>query len=196
MVINSLSSRQQVIQKARQWIASNPVYLDTETTGLEKNDEVIEISIVDTAGQVLLDSLVRPTKPIPANATRIHGITNEMVQKAPAWPILWQQIRPLLLGKTIVAYNSEFDYRLMKQSHAIYKLPWRDNLVFLDLLNLYAQYRGEWDPHRHQWHYVSLDMAGKICKIDLPNAHRSTADTLLARALLNYIAEQNDGTNR
>ncbi len=188
MVTNSQGSRQQAIQVAHQVIAQNPVYLDTETTGLERTDEIIEISIIDDAGQVLLNSLVRPLKSISAEATRINHITNEMVQSAPAWPILWQQVRPLLLGKTIVAYNSDFDYRLIQQSHACYHLPWRDKLTFFDLLKLYAQYRAEWDPNRRSWRYFSLDQAGKTSGIALPNAHRSTADTLLTRALLHYLA--------
>jgi len=188
MVNNQLNPRQQAIQLARQVLSQQPVYLDTETTGLERTAEIVEISVIDDAGTILLDSLVKPIRSIPSNATQIHGITNEMVQPAPAWPILWQQIRPLLLGKTIVAYNSDFDYRLMMQSHAQYKLPWRDKLFFFDLLKLYAQFRGEWDVRRGSWRYFSLNQAGKDAHIQLPNAHRSTADTLLTRALLHYVA--------
>ena len=188
MVANSLSPRQQAIQIARQVIAQKPVFLDTETTGLEKSDEIIEISIIDDNGQVLLNSLVRPSQPIPASATGIHGITNEEVQKSPTWPILWQTVRPLLLNKVIVAYNSDFDYRMLQQSLARYRLPWKDNLNFFDLLKLHSQFRGEWDSNRRQWRYFSLDAAGKAANIPLPNAHRATADTLLTRALLHFIA--------
>ncbi len=190
MAANQLSQRQSAIMAARQVIGKNPVYLDTETTGLEKTDEIVEISIIDETGNVLLDFLVKPLQPIPASATRIHGITNEMVQKAPAWPILWQQVRPLVLSKTIVAYNSDFDYRLIMQSHARYRLPWKDNLTFFDLLKLYSQFRGDWDSVRRSWRYFSLEQAGRSANIALPNAHRSTADTLLTRELLHYIASQ------
>ena len=190
MTANQLSQRQNAIMIARQVISQNPVYLDTETTGLEKTDEIVEISIVDDSGQVLLDSLVKPSRSIPSSATRIHGITNDMVQKAPAWPILWQQVRPLLLNKTIVAYNSDFDLRLIIQSHTRYRLPWKDNLTFFDLLKLYSHFREDWDASRRSWRYYSLDQAGKSANIALPNAHRSTADTLLTRELLHYIANQ------
>ncbi len=190
MAANQRSQRQNAILAARQVIGQNPVYLDTETTGLEKTDEIVEISIIDETGNVLLDSLVKPLQSIPASATRIHGITNAMVQKAPAWPILWQQVRPLVLNKTIVAYNSDFDYRLMMQSHARYRLPWKDNLTFFDLLKLYSQFRGDWDSVRRSWRYFSLEQAGRSANISLPNAHRSTADTLLTRELLHYIASQ------
>jgi DNA polymerase-3 subunit epsilon len=190
MAANNLSQRQNAITIAKQVIAQAPIYLDTETTGLEKTDEIVEISIIDDAGIVLLNSLVKPSQTIPASATRIHRITNEMVQKAPAWPILWQQVRPLVISKTIVAYNSDFDYRLIMQSHARYRLPWKDNLSFFDLLKLYSQFRGDWDSVRRSWRYYSLEQAGKSANILLPNAHRSTADALLTRELLQYIADQ------
>jgi DNA polymerase-3 subunit epsilon len=190
MVTNNLSPRQQAVQVARQVIAQNPVYLDTETTGLDKSDEIVEITIINDSGEVLLNSLVRPSQSIPYAAENIHGITNDMVQKSPAWPILWQQIRPILMNKTIVAYNSDFDYRLIQQSHARYQQPWRDRLVFFDLLKLYGLYRGEWDSYRRSWKYFKLEDAGKASNIALPNAHRATADTLLTRALLHFIASQ------
>jgi len=184
-----LSSRQQSIQFARQVIAQDPVYLDTETTGLEKQDEIIEISILGDRGETLMQSLVKPSQAIPISSERIHGISNAAVQAAPAWPILWMQLRPILLNRVIVAYNADFDIRMMRQSHGRYRLPWKENLKTVDLLKIYAQYRGEWDDQKRGWKFVSLSTAGKECGISLPNAHRALADCLLTRALLHFIAE-------
>lgn len=181
--------RSQAVQLARQILAKNPVFLDTETTGLEKTDEIVEISIVDELGQVLYQSLIKPSQPIPPAASRINHITDVMVQKVPAWPVAWMQIRPLLLNRLIVAYNSEFDQRMMQQTHLRYRMPWRDPLNFIDLLRIYAQFRGEWDPNRRSWKYHSLENAGKQCGISLPNAHRATADTVLTRELLLFISK-------
>ena len=36
--------RQRAIQTAQKILAAQPIYLDTETTGLENSDEIIEIS--------------------------------------------------------------------------------------------------------------------------------------------------------
>lgn len=188
MIAPALTPRQQSIQLAARVLAQKPIYLDTETTGLEKTDEIVEITILDDGGGVLFNSLVRPSQPIPQKASAIHGISNDEVQKAAPWPILWPQIRPLLVGKVIVAYNSDFDHRMLQQSHARYRMPWKETLSFFDLLKLYSQWRGEWDPQRRSWKYFSLDAAGKSANIALPNAHRATADTLLTRALLHYLA--------
>lgn len=188
MINPNPNSLQSAIETARKVIDARPVYLDTETTGLNTTDEIIEIAIVDHDGQVLLETLVRPSQPIPTAATLIHGIRNEDVKTARPWPIVWQQVQNILSGRVVVMYNDEFDIRLMKQSHAKYRLSWRENFSRVDLLKLYAQFRGEWDPVRRGYRSHSLANAGKHCGISLPNAHRSSADSLLTRALLLYIA--------
>lgn len=180
--------RQRAIQTAQKILEARPIYLDTETTGLENSDEIIEISIIDDEGQVIFEALVKPSQPIPVSATRIHGISNEDVQNARNWPAIWPQVRSMLFGRLVVMYNEAFDLRMMQQSHARYRLPWKERFNTFDLLKLYAEFRGEWDPKRRSYRYHSLANAGQQCGLSLPNAHRSTADTLLTRALLHYIA--------
>lgn len=188
MIPNDTSGRDNAISNAKRWLADKPVYIDTETTGLEKTDEVIEISIVDHDGSQLFTSLIKPSRAIPIEAQKIHGITNEMVATAQSWPILWPTIRNYLYGRTIAAYNAPFDLRMMEQSHARYKIPWRENLKFVDVLPLFSDYRGIWNPVRGSMRYFKLEEAGQFFDISLPNAHRSTADSLLTRAVLHSIA--------
>jgi DNA polymerase III epsilon subunit-like protein len=182
------ATRQRAIQTAQQILAARPVYLDTETTGLEAYDEIVEISIVDDEGQVLIETLVKPSQPIPAAATLIHGISNEKVQEARPWPAVWPLVRSALFGRLVVIYNEAFDLRMMQQSHARYRLPWKERFNTFDLIKLYAEFRGDWDSRRRSYRLHSLANAGRQCGISLPNAHRSTADTLLTRALLHHIA--------
>lgn len=189
-MLNALpATRQRAIETARAVIAQNPIYLDTETTGLNRSDEIVEISIIDDAGQTLYETLVRPKQPIPLNTMQVHGISNEAVREASPWPVVWPQVRSVLFGRLVVLYNEEFDLRMMQQSHAAYGLPWKDRFNTFDLLKLYAQFRGDWDPRRRAYRFHSLADAGRQCNIKLPNAHRATADTLLTRALLHHIAE-------
>jgi len=182
--------RQRSIETAKSILQNKPVYLDTETTGLTQNDEIVEISIIDDDGTPLAETLVKPSQPIPAAATAIHGITNEEVKSARAWPIVWPMVRSALFGRTVVIYNAEYDLRLMQQSHERYRLPWKERLNAFDMLMLYSEFRGERDERRNSYRYHSLESAGKQCGIPLPNAHRATADVLLTRALLHYLAEQ------
>lgn len=63
------------------------VVFDIETTGLRPGlDEIIEISAVKVKNSKVTDTfstLVKPSIRIPASATRINGITNDMVSNAP-----------------------------------------------------------------------------------------------------------------
>lgn len=182
-------ARQAAVELARSIISQKPVYLDTETTGIERDDEIVEIAIVDWDGQVIHESYVRPSRPIPAQATRIHGIKDADVQTAKPWPVLWQSIRNLLVGRLLATYNSDFDLRMMQQSQARYRMPWRETFNAVDIMKIYADYKGVWDSSRKSMRYFKLEEAGSFFSIDIPNAHRASADTLLARAVLHSIAE-------
>ncbi|NPV57115.1 MAG: 3'-5' exonuclease [Anaerolineae bacterium] len=189
--MNFSAGSQSAIASARQVLANAPVYLDTETTGVSTQDEIIEISILDSDGALLLDQLIRPTKKIPPEAIAIHNITNDQVAVAPFLPYVWQSIKSILNNRIIAAYNADFDIRLLKQSLALYNIQWQAPINQFCIMKCYAQFRGDWDPRRRSYRYVSLDVAGKQCGITLPNSHRAQADALLAREILLYIAHQN-----
>jgi DNA polymerase-3 subunit epsilon len=182
--------RRNAIQEARELIEQNPVYLDTETTGMHFNSEVIEIGIIDDQGEVLFDQLIRPRGKIDPAAGRVHGISIEMLASAPTWEQIWPQAEAILTGRRVGVYNVEFDLRLMKQTHARSWLTWvLPDTNFFDIMKLYARYYGDWDPSRKSFRYQSLEIAGRQCGIRLPNAHRAVDDCLLTRALLHYMAE-------
>jgi DNA polymerase III epsilon subunit-like protein len=58
----------------------------------------------------------------------------------------------------------------------------------VDVLKFFSEFRGEYDPVRGSYRYFKLEEAGRYFNIPLPNAHRSTADALLTRAVLHSIA--------
>ena len=182
------SLRQRAIETAQAVLKNDPVYLDTETTGLGNTDEIIEISIVNDAGSVLFESLVKPTQAIPPGASAVHGIRDEDVVSARTWPLIWTEVRSALFGRMVVIYNADFDVRMLQQTHARYRLPWKDRFNTFDMLKLYSDYHGDWDAKRRAYKYISLSAAGEQCGITLPNSHRATADTFLTRALLHHLA--------
>jgi DNA polymerase III subunit epsilon len=169
-------------QQARRWLDARPVFLDTETTGLNDQAEIVEISILDDDGSVLLDSLVRPRRSIPLDAIRIHGIRNEMVKGAPGWAQLWPEVEAILQGRPVGIYNADFDLRMLKQSHRWSGLLWRPpEMQPFCIMRLYADFRG-------MSRFQSLEDAGRQLGIPLPNSHRALADTQLARAVLHSMA--------
>jgi DNA polymerase-3 subunit epsilon len=183
------SIRQHAIEQARILVAREPVYLDTETTGLEMADQIVEICILDHDGKPLVDCLVKPKGKIPVLASRIHGITDEMVTDAPTWPELWPQVAAALAGRHVAIYNADFDLGMMKNSHRKYHLSW----VFpgessFCVMKLYAQFYGEWNHYHGSYRWQKLEEAARQCKVAVKGAHRARADALMARGVLHYMA--------
>jgi hypothetical protein len=85
--------------------------LDTETTGLHDGARIVEIAVLAVDGSVVLDSLVNPGVPIPAEATGKHGITDDMVRDAPTFSDLLAPLTEALHNRKVVIYNRDFDKR-------------------------------------------------------------------------------------
>jgi DNA polymerase III subunit epsilon len=187
--MNHQKERNDAIKVAQALLEQKPIYLDTETTGLEQSDEIVELAILDFDGRVLFDSLVRPKISIPAGATRVHRITDLMVKNAPTWAEVWPQIGAILAGRVTAIYNAEFDIRLMKQTAQKTSILWNPPYKASScIMELYARYFGAWDEYHKSFTWQSLEKAAEQCKIDLPNTHRAKDDAILARAVLHRMA--------
>ena len=89
--------------------------IDFEATGFAGPDaHVVEVAVVHgTFGQPgvtpAFSSLVRPGVPIPAGASRVHGILDEHVAGAPRWPDVEEQLAAATAGRLILAYSAPSD---------------------------------------------------------------------------------------
>lgn len=91
------------------------VVIDTETTGLTQLDEVIQIAIINMAGECIFESFVQPVKAqIHPGAFQVHHISERYLVGAPTINKL--NLIDVLDLRTIVGYNIGFDARLLKQS--------------------------------------------------------------------------------
>lgn len=179
-----------VIQRARQILAYDPIFIDTETTGFSPEDVVIEVGVVNLEGEVLFESLFKPQIPIPGDAIAIHNITEAMVADAPSWKEVWPSIEDLFEGRFVGMYNADFDLRMMKQTHRKYWLDWPfDDKFFFCVMKLYAAFYGQPSPRGRGYRFHKLETAGRACGIPLLNAHRAVDDARLTAALFKYIAD-------
>lgn len=106
---------------ARSMMEKRPLVLDTETSGLEASHEVIELALVEIDGTVALNTLIQCQGAIPADAARIHGITNAMLSSAPTFPDVWNWLLPYC-DREIIMYNVAFDIPLLAQTAARYQI--------------------------------------------------------------------------
>jgi DNA polymerase-3 subunit epsilon len=156
------------------------VILDTETTGLGRNDEIIQIGIIDLDGDTLLNQNIRPQKKksIPRDATNIHGLTMAELVNCPTFPELKDVMKQAIRRKDIITYNAEFDLRLYKQSYKVSGgfLP---NGNWHCAMLRYAQFVGEWDDyHQHyRWHKLKS------------GDHTAIGDCLATLAIIREMAQ-------
>lgn len=148
------------------------VSVDVETTGLDMEEcRVIEVGIVRfERGQpaerwgILLD----PGVPIPEKVVEVTGITDAMVAGKPSFRDMKWQVRSRIQDRLFVAYNADFDYRVLEREFERCGLTMPEVPV-LDPLVWSRQLMPSADSH-------SL---GAVCTrlgIDLETAHRAEHD--------------------
>lgn len=103
------------------------VVYDTETTGVnpESTDEIVQFaSVLSRQGEDACyewQALANPGRPIPTEASAVHGITDEHVANArPAVDVVrewWREVQLFADGEPIIlaGHNTGFDYRFIKK---------------------------------------------------------------------------------
>lgn len=161
------------------------VFLDTETTGFLPAAEVVDLAIVTAAGEILVETLVRPLAPIPPAATAIHGITDDDVAGAPCWLEIHDRVCAALAGRTVVIYNVDFDRRVLlgcsdRHLLALPEARWECAMA------AYADYRSERTKGGHfRWHKLGV-AAGHFGHP--PGGHRALADALTCLRVVRGMA--------
>ena len=94
---------------------------DCETTGVDPNDdEIVSFALVllDRNGVETqrFSSLVRPSVPIPATASAVHGIHDDDVADAPTFAKLAERLLGLLGSRVFVAHNASFDLAMLQHA--------------------------------------------------------------------------------
>ena len=145
---------------AREVLADpDTVILDTETTGLEDDARILDLAVTNVAGDILVDTLVNPGEPIPAEATGIHGITDADVAGAPSFADILVKLTGVLDGKRCLIYNEPYDvarlrheltvhYRQAGHAHPDASADaWIDGMRFEDTMIPYSDWYGDWSDY-------------------------------------------------
>jgi DNA polymerase III epsilon subunit family exonuclease len=158
------------------------VAFDTETTGLRPlSGELIELSGVKfkASGEIVSEfsELINPKRPIPPGVTAIHGITDHMVEGAPAAAeVLPRFMRWALDGEgwsseetVLVAHNARFDVSFVEFALSRLAMPVPTNIV-LDSLSLSRRLIDDCPNYRLQ---TLIDYFG----LESQTYHRALADS-------------------
>ncbi len=161
-----------------------PIYYDTETTGIKYDKErIIELAAYDPVLEKTFEVLINPGIPIPAEASAIHNITDDMVKDALPFSEVAKQFIEFCEGEIVlIAHNNDnFDLPFMKCEFERNKLEfpqWKT----LDSLKWARRYRPDLPKH-------PLQFLREIYGIPANNAHRALDDVIVLHKIFSMMID-------
>lgn len=161
--------------------------VDVETTGTDPEaDEIVSLAVVrlgpDGVETARYATLVRPSRPIPAEATAVHGITDRDVLDAPSLADVAPRVLALLEGAVFAAHNAAFDLAMLQHGLATEGLVYRPVGVACTL-----------DAFRLLEPLAPSHRLEAICArhgIQLEDAHEALGDVVATAALVRLLLAQ------
>lgn len=169
---------------ARQIMETGFDILDCETTGLGGGAECIQLTVMDSEGRSKLSTYVKPSQRIEPGAFRVHGISNEMLIHAPLFTQVIPSLRAAVSGRLVVAFNLDFDRRIIRQTCARYHVDPPKAAGFDCAMLRFGAFHGELKKGSQQFKWHSLNNACKYFNIERVSSHESLVD---CRATLDII---------
>jgi DNA polymerase III epsilon subunit-like protein len=164
--------------------------VDTETTGLSNDDQVLEFCVYVPSSQKSYSVFIMPTIPIPKAATNVHGITLEKLtaKKAKTFAEVGQNIIDAVaamceLPPLLIAHNAGFDKRMIETNfkNNNIKLPkwqWCNSVPLLRRLMP--------DRKAKKWNLETLSKELKLKAVD----HSATGDVQNLWSILSYAVSK------
>jgi len=118
----------------------NEIILDTETTGLSIREDhrIVEIACIETKNLIptkkVFYKLINPERKISEDALKVHGYTNEKLEKEPKFKEIANELVEFISGKKLIIHNAPFDIGFL--NHEFKKI----NMELLDEKKKYNRY--------------------------------------------------------
>jgi DNA polymerase-3 subunit epsilon len=156
-------------------------FVDVETTGGNSAlHRVIEVAVVGACGgelQFEWRSFVNPGVRLPAGIRALTGIDDEMLEDAPSFEDIAQELRERLQGRVFLAHNARFDYGFIRREFSRAGHDWRS--PSLCTVRLSRRLYPEMERH-------NLDAVIEYHGLEVPARHRALPD---AQALWKFWRE-------
>ncbi|EEE0771431.1 3'-5' exonuclease [Salmonella enterica] len=181
------SQRGRNARLAHLWLIQEPLFLDTETTGLDAGAQALEIGLVNAQGEKIFETRLKPTVSIDPAAAAVHGISGDDLVSAPSWPDIAPQLQHHIGRCPLVIFNADFDTRILKQTAAAHNDPasWLDTLTVYCAMRLAAGYYGPTNR------YGTISLSGAVSQAGLSwtgEAHSAVTDAVMTAQVVNNIA--------
>lgn len=181
--------RQRVVEWSKELLTAPFMLLDTETTGLGPDAEIVELAILKSDGTTFVDRLVQcnnPAKLLEKNkgvsAFDIHHIHPDHLIGAPKWDDIHADVLLALGSERLIIYNSGYDWPLIENACNSRTLLMPAPRLIECAMKKYAAFVGDWNQYRGNYQWQKLPAA--------PNteAHRAMGDCQSTLYLIKRMA--------
>ncbi len=162
------------------------IFFDLEATGVDHaKDRIVEIAMIKLHPDGKKDNYqkrINPGMPIPAEATAIHGITDEDVKNAPSFKQVAHQLYDWMKGCDLGGYNStKFDIPMLAEEflRADIHVDFTDRAM-VDVQQIFFKMETRTLSAAYQFY----------CNKELINAHSAEADTIATIEILQAQLER------
>jgi len=105
------------VEWARELLARRDfVILDSETTGLSSPVDFVEIAVVSPQGELLFESLLKPSCRIEPAARAIHGHSAKSLSEAPCFFEVYADLLEVLHRRRVIVFNAPYDRRVWDEA--------------------------------------------------------------------------------
>lgn len=167
-------------------------WIDVESTGVDTSkDRIIQIAVFLTDINLnkispTISSLINPEIPIPLDSTKVNGITDEMVSKAPKWSEAGPGVFAFIKNAHIGGYNVRFDIQMLIEEFNRIDITWGvDDLMIVD------PYPAVVKKHPRDQSSIYLYYTGGV----LADAHDAKADIEATLAIAKAQIERYEDIN-
>lgn len=166
-------ARRQQVDKLSAWardVLADPdaVVLDTETTGLHDTARIVDLAVLTVGGDVLVDTLLDPGEPIPAEAWGVHGIADADVKGQPRFGDVLVRLTGALVNRRCLIYNRGYDVGRLRHELTLHyrevghddpaapAAVWLETMRFEDVMVPYSDWYGEWSDYHGNYRWQPL----------------------------------------
>ena len=152
--------------------------LDLETTGLNpKSDRIVQLAAITMLGPRILESprlerTVNPGVPVPAVATRIHGLNDKALSGAPSFAAVAPALAELVQSRVLIGQHIAFDLAVLHQEALRAGIAWRQPPA-LDVGLLF----GALEPSASD---LSLEAVARRLGVTIEGRHSAFGDAMAA----------------
>lgn len=162
-----------------------PIYFDTETTGTRfDKDRIVEIAAYDPQEDRTFVSFINPGIPIPAEASAIHNITDDMVAESPSFASVGASFaefcgeHAILIAHNNDSFDKLFLHAEFNRSGLTAPAQWK----YLDTLKWSRKYRPDLPRH-------SLQSLRELFGIPPNQAHRALDDVIVLHKVFSMMID-------